>query len=69
MELAAALKYRGYDFRFEYGMGGHIYIHGMSILPETLQWMWRDWRDRDQPTSSAGLLMAWFDYAKRKGGG
>ena len=40
-QMAAALKFRGYDYRFEYGDGGHTHKHGGAILPETLRWLWR----------------------------
>jgi len=41
-EMAAALKFRGYDYRFEFGDGGHTHKHGGSLLPESLRWLWRD---------------------------
>jgi enterochelin esterase-like enzyme len=41
-QLAAALKFRGYDYRFEFGDGGHTHKHGGSLLPESLRWLWRD---------------------------
>jgi enterochelin esterase-like enzyme len=41
-EMAAALKYMQYDYRFEYGDGGHSGKHGGAILPDTLRWLWRD---------------------------
>ncbi len=41
-DMAAALKYAGYDYRFEFGDGGHSGKHGGSILPDTLRWLWRD---------------------------
>jgi enterochelin esterase family protein len=41
-EMAAALKFAGYDYRFEYGDGGHNGKHGGAILPESLRWLWRD---------------------------
>jgi enterochelin esterase family protein len=41
-EMAAALKFRGYDYRFEPGDGGHTHKHGGSLLPESLRWLWRD---------------------------
>ena len=41
-ELAAALKFAGYDYRFEYGEGAHNGIHGGAILPDSLRWLWRD---------------------------
>jgi enterochelin esterase family protein len=40
-EMAAALKFRGYDYRFEFGDGGHTHKHGGALLPETLRWLWR----------------------------
>lgn len=40
-EMAAALKFAKYDYRFEYGVGAHTHIHGGSLLPETLRWLWR----------------------------
>ena len=42
-EMAAALKFSGYDCRFEFGDGGHSPKHGGSIFPDTLRWLWRDW--------------------------
>lgn len=41
-EMAAALKFTGYDFRFELGDGGHNGKHGGAIMPESLRWLWRD---------------------------
>ncbi len=42
-EMAAALKFAGYDYKFEFGEGGHSPKHGGSIFPDTLRWLWRDW--------------------------
>jgi enterochelin esterase family protein len=41
-EMAAALKFRGYDYRFEFGDGAHTHKHGGALLPESLRWLWRD---------------------------
>lgn len=41
-EMAAALKFAGYDYRFEYGDGGHNGKHGGALMPESLRWLWRD---------------------------
>ena len=41
-QMAAALKFSGYDYKFEFGDGGHNGKHGGSILPEALRWLWRD---------------------------
>ena len=40
-EMASALKFARYDYRFEYGDGGHNGKHGGAILPESLRWLWR----------------------------
>lgn len=41
-EMAAALKFSGYDYRFEFGDGAHTHKHGGALLPDTLRWLWRD---------------------------
>lgn len=40
-EMAAALKFAKYDYKFEYGDGGHNGKHGGAILPDSLRWLWR----------------------------
>lgn len=42
-EMAAALKFAGYDYKFEFGTEGHNGKHGGAILPESLKWLWRDY--------------------------
>jgi enterochelin esterase family protein len=42
-DMAAALKFAGYDYKFEFGDGGHSGKHGSSLFPDTLRWLWRDW--------------------------
>lgn len=42
LQMAAALKFAGYDYRFVYGDGAHNGRHGGAILPESLRWLWRD---------------------------
>jgi enterochelin esterase-like enzyme len=41
-QMAAALKFAGYDYVFEYGHGGHNDKHGGAILPDSLRWLWKD---------------------------
>jgi enterochelin esterase family protein len=41
-EMAAALKFMGYDYKFEFGTEGHNGKHGGAILPDSLRWLWRD---------------------------
>jgi len=40
--MASALKLMNYDYRFEFGTGGHNGQHGGAILPESLKWLWRE---------------------------
>jgi enterochelin esterase-like enzyme len=40
-DMAAALAFKGYDYRFEVGQGGHTLKHGGAILPQSLRWLWR----------------------------
>ncbi|MCI0338938.1 MAG: enterochelin esterase [Acidobacteria bacterium] len=43
-EMAKALAFAGYDFKFEYGNGFHSDRHGRAILPDSLRWLWRDYQ-------------------------
>ena len=45
-EMAAALKFAGYDYKFEFGHEGHNGKHGGSILPESLRWLWRYYKPK-----------------------
>lgn len=40
-EMAASLKFAGYDYKFVYGEGGHNGKHGGAIFPESMRWLWR----------------------------
>lgn len=42
LQMEAALKFRGYDYQFAGGTGGHNGEHGGMILPESLAWLWCD---------------------------
>ena len=44
LEMEAALKFAKYDYKFVGGTGGHNGKHGGAILPESLRWLWRDWK-------------------------
>jgi enterochelin esterase family protein len=41
-QMASALAYAGYDYRFVYGDGGHNGKHGGALLPDSLRWLWND---------------------------
>ncbi|MCM8536030.1 MAG: alpha/beta hydrolase-fold protein [Lentisphaeraceae bacterium] len=40
--MADALAFSGYTFKFKSGKGMHSKRHGMSILPEILEWIWQE---------------------------
>ena len=39
--MAAALRFKKYDYKFVYGEGKHSGVHGGAILPDSLRWLWR----------------------------
>ncbi len=46
-QMAAALKYAGYDYKLVIGEGTHNPNHGGSILPDSLRWLWRDYKPKE----------------------
>jgi enterochelin esterase family protein len=43
-QMAKALAFRGYDYQFVFGQGFHSNRHGRAILPDSLRWLWRDYK-------------------------
>ncbi len=43
-QMAASLRYMKYDYKFVFGDGSHNGKHGGAILPDSLRWLWRDWK-------------------------
>jgi enterochelin esterase family protein len=41
--MANALKFKGYDYHFSFGVGEHNNAHGAAELPEAMTWLWRDY--------------------------
>lgn len=41
-QMAAALKFKNYDYEFVMGDGAHTGKHGGAILPDSLRWLWRE---------------------------
>jgi enterochelin esterase family protein len=41
LQMEAALRYRGYDYKFVGGSGEHNGQHGGAVLPDSLRWLWR----------------------------
>jgi enterochelin esterase family protein len=40
-DMATALAFRGYDYRFEFGLGAHDLRHGAATFPAVMRWIWR----------------------------
>ena len=40
-QMAKALAYKDYDYKFVYGTGAHDGNHGGAILPDSMRWLWR----------------------------
>jgi enterochelin esterase family protein len=45
-QMAAALNFAHYDYKFVFGDGAHNGKHGGSILPDSLRWLWRDYKPK-----------------------
>ena len=41
-QMAAALKFKNYDYQFVGSEGGHNSYIGGTVLPDALRWLWRD---------------------------
>ncbi len=41
-QMAPALKFAKYDYKFVFGDGGHNGKQGGAILPDSLRWLWRE---------------------------
>jgi enterochelin esterase-like enzyme len=42
--FVAALEEKDYDYKYVFGEGGHNGNHGGTIFPDTMRWLWRDYR-------------------------
>jgi enterochelin esterase family protein len=49
-EMAKSLAFKNYDFQFVYGQGFHSNKHGRAILPDSLRWLWRGWKEEEKKT-------------------
>lgn len=50
--MADALRFAGYDYRYDFGNGGHNSQHGGAMFAEHLRWLFRP---RETPTTGAKL--------------
>jgi enterochelin esterase family protein len=42
VRLMQALRDKGYDLNYQWGIGRHSQKHGGSIFPDMMRWLWRD---------------------------
>ena len=42
VRLMEALRAKGYDLNYQWGIGRHSQKHGGSIFPDMMRWLWRD---------------------------
>ena len=43
-QMEKALRFMDYDYRMVWGTGAHSSKHGGQIFPQTMRWLWRDFR-------------------------
>jgi enterochelin esterase family protein len=41
LQMADALRFASYDYKFVSGQGFHSLDHGRAVLPDSLRWLWR----------------------------
>jgi enterochelin esterase family protein len=44
LQMEKSLTYAGYDLKTVWGEGGHSNNHGGAIFPDTMRWLWRDYK-------------------------
>ena len=54
-EMASALQFMGYDYKFVFGDGSHNGRHGGAIMPDSLRWLWRAESALPQPLTKDNL--------------
>jgi enterochelin esterase family protein len=42
LQMEKALAFKGYDYKFIRGAGGHSNAQEVAVLPDALRWLWRD---------------------------
>lgn len=52
-DMAAALRFAGYEYKFDYTGGGHSGVEGGKIIADALRWLWSDQVGKDQPVITA----------------
>ena len=53
-DMLSALKFSGYDVRYQWGTDGHSGRHGGVLLPDVLRWLWRDYPEPVKAADPSG---------------
>lgn len=65
-DMASALDYANYDAKWVRGSEAHNAIHGSSIFPDALRWLWRDYPkpiEKNPPANDQHFLKFFIDPA------
>jgi predicted alpha/beta superfamily hydrolase len=57
IKVLAALKDKGYDVNYCWGIGPHSQNMAGAMLPEMLRWLWRDYPRPDDPHDNAKRVL------------
>lgn len=52
-QMAAALKFKDYDYKFVFGDGAHNRKHAGAIFPDEMRWLWRGWKNEGKSEKAA----------------
>jgi predicted alpha/beta superfamily hydrolase len=61
IKVLAALKDKGYDVNYCWGIGPHSQNMAGAMLPEMLRWLWRDYPRPDDPHDNANRVLFTVD--------
>lgn len=62
-QMAKALAFKDYDYKFVYGTGAHDGNHGGAILPDSMRWLWRGDKDVKPPAEAITSSVQTADWA------
>jgi enterochelin esterase family protein len=57
LRMQAALKDKGYDLNYCWGIGPHSQNMAGAMLPEMLRWLWRDYPRTDDPHDNSNRTL------------
>jgi enterochelin esterase-like enzyme len=67
IRMQSALKDKGYDVNYCWGIGPHSQNMAGAMLPEMLRWLWRDYPRPDDPHDNSNRALYGVDEAAPRG--